>query len=232
MNKSIPYCFLQCFVKASVTTYQKQEAFSKTPPPQVNLNLSWLMPSGWSRPLHLRCGRICILADRPNWPSHILGWWDEDHKKISPDSWWNDSGHFRYHESWVITILGMITWDDHRNMMSQPLTTSCIWEGIAIMAIVVFGFPKIDGYCEPKCHHIFNTIFYSREVAITNYHLSFKCTRRKAESTCFQPGGSRGATEVWGGSGAPWYECSILRVYIYIYTLYICIERYTYIIWL
>ena len=28
------------------------------PPPQVNLNLSWLMPSGWSRPLHLRCGRI------------------------------------------------------------------------------------------------------------------------------------------------------------------------------
>ena len=49
-NKSIPYCFLQCFVKASVTTYQ--------PPPQVNLNLSGLMPSGWSRPLHLRCGRI------------------------------------------------------------------------------------------------------------------------------------------------------------------------------
>ena len=30
----------------------------KAPPPQVNLNLSWLMPSGWSRPLHLRCGRI------------------------------------------------------------------------------------------------------------------------------------------------------------------------------
>ena len=29
------------------------------PPPPVNLNLSWLMPSGWSRPLHLRCGRIC-----------------------------------------------------------------------------------------------------------------------------------------------------------------------------
>ena len=58
-NKSIPYCFLQCFVKASVTTYQKQEVFSKKcPPPQVNLNLSWLMPSGWSRPLHLRCGRI------------------------------------------------------------------------------------------------------------------------------------------------------------------------------
>ena len=28
-NKSIPYCFLQCFVKASVTTYQKQEVFSK-----------------------------------------------------------------------------------------------------------------------------------------------------------------------------------------------------------
>ena len=26
--------------------------------PPVNLNLSWLMPSGWSRPLHLRCGRI------------------------------------------------------------------------------------------------------------------------------------------------------------------------------
>ena len=52
-NKSIPYCFLQCFVKASVTTYQKQEILSKkTPPPQVNLNLSWLMPSGWSRPLH------------------------------------------------------------------------------------------------------------------------------------------------------------------------------------
>ena len=58
-NKSIPYCFLQCFVKASVTTYQKQEVFPKnSPPPQVNLNLSWLMPSGWSRPLHLRCGRI------------------------------------------------------------------------------------------------------------------------------------------------------------------------------
>ena len=30
------------------------------PPPQVNLNLSWLMPSGWSRPLHLRCGRIFV----------------------------------------------------------------------------------------------------------------------------------------------------------------------------
>ena len=30
----------------------------KGPPPQVNLNLSWLMPSGWSRPLHLRCRRI------------------------------------------------------------------------------------------------------------------------------------------------------------------------------
>ena len=26
--------------------------FPKNPPPQVNLNLSWLMPSGWSRPLH------------------------------------------------------------------------------------------------------------------------------------------------------------------------------------
>ena len=60
-NKSIPYCFLQCLVKASVTTYQKQEVFSKKcPPPQVNLNLSWLMPSGWSRPLHLRCGRIFV----------------------------------------------------------------------------------------------------------------------------------------------------------------------------
>ena len=59
-NKSIPYCFLQCFVKASVTTYQKQEVFSKKCPPQVNLNLSWLMPSGWSRPLHLRCGRISL----------------------------------------------------------------------------------------------------------------------------------------------------------------------------
>ena len=33
----------------------------KVPPPQVNLNLSWLMPSGWSRPLHLRCGRIYVL---------------------------------------------------------------------------------------------------------------------------------------------------------------------------
>ena len=30
----------------------------KRPTPQVNLSLSWLMPSGWSRPLHLRCGRI------------------------------------------------------------------------------------------------------------------------------------------------------------------------------
>ena len=60
-NKSIPYCFLQCFVKASVTTYQKQEVFSKKCPPQVNLNLSWLMPSGWSRPLHLRCGRISLM---------------------------------------------------------------------------------------------------------------------------------------------------------------------------
>ena len=30
------------------------------PPPQVNPNLSSLMPSGWSRPLHLRCGRISL----------------------------------------------------------------------------------------------------------------------------------------------------------------------------
>ena len=38
----------------------------KGPPPQVNLNLSWLMPSGWSRPLHLRCGRIfCIYHIHP-----------------------------------------------------------------------------------------------------------------------------------------------------------------------
>ena len=59
-NKSVPYCFLQCFLKASVTTYQKQEVFSKKRALLVNLNLSWLMPSGWSRPLHLRCGRICV----------------------------------------------------------------------------------------------------------------------------------------------------------------------------
>ena len=36
----------------------------RAPPPQVNLNLSWLMPSGWSRPLHLRCGRIYEITYR------------------------------------------------------------------------------------------------------------------------------------------------------------------------
>ena len=34
--------------------------FQKSHPLQVNLNLGCLMPSRWSRPLHLRCGRISI----------------------------------------------------------------------------------------------------------------------------------------------------------------------------
>ena len=37
-NRCLPYCFLQCFLKASVTTYQKQEVLAeKWDPPQVNL---------------------------------------------------------------------------------------------------------------------------------------------------------------------------------------------------
>ena len=33
-NRCLPYCFLQCFLKASVTTYQKQEVLAeKCPPP-------------------------------------------------------------------------------------------------------------------------------------------------------------------------------------------------------
>ena len=33
-NRCLPYCFLQCFLKASVTTYQKQEVLAeKWPPP-------------------------------------------------------------------------------------------------------------------------------------------------------------------------------------------------------
>ena len=53
-------CLSAC-LSVCLSPYQKQEVFSKTShPPQVNLNLSWLMPSGWSRPLHLRCGRIYL----------------------------------------------------------------------------------------------------------------------------------------------------------------------------
>ena len=34
-NRCLPYCFLQCFLKASVTTYQKQEVLAEKwdPPP-------------------------------------------------------------------------------------------------------------------------------------------------------------------------------------------------------
>ena len=39
--------------------------FPKKATPQVNLNLSWLMPSGWSRPLQLRCGRISWVPTQP-----------------------------------------------------------------------------------------------------------------------------------------------------------------------
>ena len=32
-NRCLPYCFLQCFLKASVTTYQKQEVLAEKCPP-------------------------------------------------------------------------------------------------------------------------------------------------------------------------------------------------------
>ena len=65
----------KCFLKASVTTYQKQKVFSKKSPPQVNLNLSWLVPSAWSRPLHLRCGRFYVYNECNTWyqPQKFFG---------------------------------------------------------------------------------------------------------------------------------------------------------------
>ena len=37
-NRCLPYCFLQCFLKASVKTYQKQEVLAeKCPPPRDGL---------------------------------------------------------------------------------------------------------------------------------------------------------------------------------------------------
>ena len=52
--------FLTVFCEGERHDLSKTGGFFQieAPPPQVNLNLSWLMPSGWSRPLHLRCGRI------------------------------------------------------------------------------------------------------------------------------------------------------------------------------
>ena len=51
--------------------------FKKKPPPQVNLNLSWLMPSGWSRPLHLRCGRNFVeLFHHGNRPLNPVYSWE------------------------------------------------------------------------------------------------------------------------------------------------------------
>ena len=51
-NRCLPYCFLQCFLKASVTTYQKQEVLDeKWPPPPPGKPVTFLrVPSGRSRP--------------------------------------------------------------------------------------------------------------------------------------------------------------------------------------
>ena len=50
-NRCLPYCFLQCFLKASVTTYQKTGGFGRKMPPPPGKPVTFLrVPSGRSRP--------------------------------------------------------------------------------------------------------------------------------------------------------------------------------------
>ena len=49
-NRCLPYCFLQCFLKASVTTYQKQEVLDEKCPPPGKPVTFLRVPSGRSRP--------------------------------------------------------------------------------------------------------------------------------------------------------------------------------------
>ena len=59
-NRCLPYCFYppsQCFLKASVTTYQKQEVLAeKSPPPGKPVTFTSAIRR--FTPQHLRCGRI------------------------------------------------------------------------------------------------------------------------------------------------------------------------------
>ena len=50
-NRCLPYCFLQCFLKASVTTYQKTGGFGRKIPPPPGKPVTFLrVPSRRSRP--------------------------------------------------------------------------------------------------------------------------------------------------------------------------------------
>ena len=49
-NRCLPYCFLQCFLKASVTTYQKQEVLAEKCPPPGKLVTFYEWHPGRSRP--------------------------------------------------------------------------------------------------------------------------------------------------------------------------------------
>ena len=60
---SVPYCFLQCFLKASVTTYQKQEVLAEKcppPPPPPGKPVTFTSAIRKITPQHLRCGRISL----------------------------------------------------------------------------------------------------------------------------------------------------------------------------
>ena len=70
-NRCLPYCFLQCFLKASVTTYQKQEVLAeKCPtPPGKTCNLL-RVPSGRSRPSTFGAGGFFLV--RTCWTSLVF----------------------------------------------------------------------------------------------------------------------------------------------------------------
>ena len=69
-NRCLPYCFLQCFLKASVTTYQKQEVLAeKCPPPGKPVTFTSAIRK--ITPQHLRCGRIFNGKSRYKWPFSI-----------------------------------------------------------------------------------------------------------------------------------------------------------------
>ena len=64
-NRCLPYCFLQCFLKASVTTYQKQEVLAEKCPPPGKPVTFLRVPSGRSRPSTFGAGGFWCLTPHP-----------------------------------------------------------------------------------------------------------------------------------------------------------------------